>query len=300
MNWLNYHHLYYFYVIASEGGVTQATYKLKLAQSTLSAQLKQFEEVIGYRLFERKHRRLELTDVGKKVYEYAHEIFSLGEELIGSLGDFQNSLSYSIKVGVMDSVPKKISRQMVNIAAKENKARITIFEESLTSLCKKLASHEIDLILSNDKPHLEGDTARFHAKLVGNLKVSFLASKEDEHLKETLPRSLHQHPIIMPGFHSPLRFELMEHFKIKHVEPIIVAEVDDLELQKMLILDGHGVGALPLVACEEELRSGELITLSETPICHENLWIVTNHRLVHNPISKLLIEKFRPHDEFSY
>ncbi len=294
MNWLNYHHLYYFYVIATEGGVTEAAHKLKLAQSTLSAQLKQFEDVIGYKLFERRSRRLFLTDVGKKVFDYAHEIFSLGEELRDSLGNFKNSLSSSLKVGIMDSIPKKISRDLVEICVKENRARITIFEESLPSLSRMLASHEIDLILANDKPPMEGEYSKFHARLVGHLDVVFVAAPSQVHLKENLPHSLNHQAMIMPGLHSPLRAELFDHFRIKHIQPEIIAEVDDLELQKMLILDGHGFGAMPIKAVEEELASGKLINLSETPICHENLWVITNYRLVHNPLAKILVSSFRP------
>ena len=214
--------------------------------------LKQFEDVIGYKLFERRSRRLFLTDVGKKVFDYAHEIFSLGEELRESLGNFKNSLSCSLKVGIMDSIPKKISRDLVEICVKENRARITIFEESLPSLSRMLASHEIDLILANDKPPTEGEYSKFHARLVGHLDVIFVAAPVQVHLKQNLPYSLNHQAMIMPGLHSPLRAELFDHFRIKHIQPEIIAEVDDLELQKMLILDGHGFGAMPIKAVEEE------------------------------------------------
>lgn len=294
MQWLNYHHLYYFYVIASEGGVTDATKKLKLAQSTLSAQLKQFEEVIGYQLFERKSRRLHLTDVGKRVFDYAHEIFSLGEELRDSIGNFQDSLRLALRVGIMDSIPKRISRQLVQVVARENQARITIFEESLASLTAKLAAHEIDLIVSNDKPPTDGGKSKFHAKLIGEFKIVFVAHPSREDLKADFPRSLNNEPIILPGFNTPLRAELLDHLKIKHVQPIVVAEVDDVELQKMLVLDQLGFAALPLMSVTDEIQAKQLIRLSETPICHENLWLITTHRLVHNPLARLLIKTFRP------
>ena len=294
MNWLNYHHLYYFYIIAREGGVTEATHRLKLAQSTLSAQLKQFEEVVGYKLFERRSRKLFLTDVGRRVFDYAHEIFSLGEELRDSLGNLQNSMLFSLKVGIMDSIPKRISCKMVDMATKEKSSHITIIEGSLPSLSKKLAAHEIDLIIANDKPSVEKEYSRFHAKLIGDLAIVFVANPSQAHLKKNMPQSLNNQPIVMPGKQSTLRVELLEHFKIKHIQPTIIAEVDDLELQKMLILQGHGFGALARMAVEKELKSGELVQLSETPLCHENLWIITTHRLVHNPLAKLLISNFRP------
>lgn len=294
MQWLNYHHLYYFYTIATEGSVTEATKKLKLAQSTLSAQLKQFEEAIGYKVFERKNRKLLLTDVGHRIFEYAHEIFSLGEELRDSLSDFEDSLSTSVRIGIMDSIPKRLSRELVNIATRDHRAKTSITEESLSSLLSRLSEHSIDLVLANDKPPTEGKKSNFHAKLVGELKVVFVTSPERMELKRNFPRSLNDQPMVLPGDRSPLRIEILEHLKIKHIHPKVIAEVDDLELQKMLVMDGHGFTALPLMAVENELRNGELIRLSDTPICHENLWLITAHRLVHNPIAKSLLETFRP------
>lgn len=295
MQWINYHHLYYFYVIASEGGVTEATSTLKLAQSTLSAQLKQFEDVIGYKLFERKHRRLILTDVGQKVFEYAHEIFSLGSELRVSLKSFEDSLRVSLKVGVVDSVPKQISKDLfAKVYGHNSNVQVTFFEESLNSLCARLEEHEIDIILANDKPPKEGKRSQFHAKLIGELKVVFVTRSDRFLLKEDLPRSLDQQPVIMPSEKSPLHAEIMEHFRVKHIHPKIVAEVDDIELQKMLILEGYGFAALPIASVAAELNAGEMIRLSETPICHESLWLITGHRLVHNPVAKELLESFRP------
>lgn len=293
MQWLNYHHLYYFYIIASEGSVTEATEKLRLAQSTLSAQLKMFEESIGFKLFERKHRKLLLTDVGRKVFDYAHEIFSLGNELKDSLGAFEDSLRVSIKLGITDTTPKRLARKMFEIIEEQHGARTVFIEESLSSLCNRLENHEIDLILANDKPPMEGKKARFHVKLIGELNVIFVCTADFIALKEGFPRSLNNQPMIMPGIHSPLRNEVHEYFKIKHVQPLIIAEVDDLELQKMLVQDGHGFTVLPQLAVEEELQLGSFVNLSKVPICHENLWLVSNHRLVHNPIAKMLLESFR-------
>ena len=294
MQWLNYHHLYYFYIIASEGSVTLATKKLKLAQSTLSAQLKQFEDVIGYQLFERKHRKLELTDVGSRVFDYAHEIFSLGNELRDSIGQYEESLRVSLRMGIMDSIPKRLGRQVIKEVVQDHGARVSVAEESLNALCGRLERHEIDIILANDKPPTDGKKSKFHAKLIGELKVVFVGHPNQLELKRDIPRSLSSQHMIMPGEQRPLRREVTEHFKIKHIQPLVVAEVDDLELQKMLVLDGHGFTALPLMAVEQELRNGELVRLSDTPICHENLWLISGHRLVHNPIAKVLLDSFRP------
>jgi LysR family transcriptional activator of nhaA len=293
MQWLNYHHLHYFYVIATEGGVTAASKKLKLAQSTLSTQLGQFEDAIGYALFERKKRKLALTEVGQKVLDYAHEIFSLGNELRESLLD-KSAISGSIKIGVMDSVPKKISRKLFSFLNSSNPTKVHFLEESFAQLSDHLESHEIDLILANDKPAIEGKTSKFHARLIGELKVVFVARPQMASLAEDIPRSLSGQPMVLPGENNPLRYELLEHFKIKHINPKVIAEVNDVELQKNLVLDGYGFTALPIAAVEEELKEGKLVLLSQTAICHENLWLIAAHRLVHNPTAQRLLKSFRP------
>lgn len=293
MQWLNYHHLYYFYTIASEGSITGATAKLRLAQSTLSAQLKQFEETIGYQLFERKNRKLSLTDVGTRVFEYAHEIFSLGQELRDSLSDFEDSLRASLHLGVVDSIPKKLSQMLVRIASREHGAKVTISEESLPTLTARLVNHDLDLVLANDRPALEGKGSRFHAQLIGELEVCFVTTPDRLDLRRDFPSSLNGVPIVMPGEHSLLRKEIMAHLKERNVYPKVVAEVDDLELQKRLVMDGHGFSALPLVSVEEELRNGTLIRLADMALCHEKLWLISGHRLVQNPVARNLLDSFR-------
>ena len=294
MQWLNYHHLYYFYVIAGEGSIALATTRLKLAQSTLSTQLKQFEEAVGYQLFIRANRRLTLTDVGRKVFEYAHEIFSLGQELRETIDHMETSFGALIRLGIMDSVPKQLVRDLFQTVAADHQAKVVIREESLPTLCERLYSHDLDLILANDKPPTENDEGRFHAKLLGQLEVVLVSSTEPITEDAKLFKSLDSQPMIMPGSNSPLRVEISEYLKIKHINPKVVAEVDDVELQKMLVLDGHGFSALPKIAIENELKNGQLHQLMDLPICQENLWLISGHRLVHNPITKRLLNSYRP------
>ena len=86
MKWLNYHHLLYFWTVAKEGSLRRAGERLHISQPTISAQIRQLEEVLGERLFSRSTRRLTLTDPGQLVFGYAEEIFALGQELLTTLG----------------------------------------------------------------------------------------------------------------------------------------------------------------------------------------------------------------------
>ncbi len=82
MEWLNYHHLLYFWTVAREGSIAKARTSLRLAPSTISLQIRALEEALDEKLFERKGRRLVLTEIGTTVFEYADEIFGLGQELM--------------------------------------------------------------------------------------------------------------------------------------------------------------------------------------------------------------------------
>ena len=58
VEWLNYHHLLYFYTVAREGSVTKASDVLRLAQPTLSGQIRKLEEAFEEKLFVREGRNL--------------------------------------------------------------------------------------------------------------------------------------------------------------------------------------------------------------------------------------------------
>jgi len=75
MEWLNYHHLLYFWMVAREGSIARASRQLRLAQPTISGQLRALEESLGEKLFAKSGRNLALTEVGQVVYRYAEEIF---------------------------------------------------------------------------------------------------------------------------------------------------------------------------------------------------------------------------------
>ena len=73
MDWLNYHHLLYFHTVAREGSVTRASKLLRLAQPTLSGQIRKLEESLGEKLFARQGRGLTLTETGRIVFRYADD-----------------------------------------------------------------------------------------------------------------------------------------------------------------------------------------------------------------------------------
>jgi LysR family transcriptional activator of nhaA len=108
MTWLNYHHLHYFWMVAREGSIVRASAQLKLAPPTISGQIHALEEALGEKLFTRAGRHLVLTEVGRVVFRYADDIFTLGRELIDTLQGQPTGRPLRLVVGVTDVLPKLI------------------------------------------------------------------------------------------------------------------------------------------------------------------------------------------------
>ena len=150
MEWLNYHHLLYFWTVARTGGVSAASAELRLAQPTISGQLRMLEEHFGEKLFHRVGRRLELTDVGRLVYRYADEIFTIGRELTDAVRGRPTGRPLRFAVGIADQVPKLIAYRLMEPALKlPEKVRLVCQEDKPERLFAELAVHALDLVLTD-------------------------------------------------------------------------------------------------------------------------------------------------------
>ena len=153
MDWLNYHHLLYFWAVAKEGSISKACERLHLAQPTISGQLKKLEEAVGHKLYERVGRGLVLTDTGQTVFRYADEIFSIGEELKEALKGRPTDRPLHLTVGVPDSLPKMIAYRLIEPAFRlDEKVHVECREGKLQDLLGELATHSVDMVLSSSEP----------------------------------------------------------------------------------------------------------------------------------------------------
>src|SRR5262249_43457015 len=149
-NALNYHHLLYFWAVAKEGSLRQASEVLHVSQPSISAQLKQLEESLGAPLFTRTTRRLILTDTGQTVLS-AEEIFALGSALLNALRQAPGQRPPRVAVGVGDSVPTIIVRQhLIPVFELGRLVRVSCREGSLEELITQLAGHKLDVVLADE------------------------------------------------------------------------------------------------------------------------------------------------------
>jgi LysR family transcriptional activator of nhaA len=290
MQWLNYHHLYYFRVIASEGGIAKAAEKLRLGQPTLSTQLKQLEESVGKPLFERRNRKMILTDAGRSALDYANEIFRLGDEMLEVLGDRSLDNQTHLQIGALDSVPKTLLLQLVLEAYKIGPCTISILEGKGDELFRELYAHRIDLILSNYPPALEQRDV--FSKSVARLPVSVYGAPRFRGLSRSFPRSLDGKPFVLPTAHSKLRHDLNHFFKLQGIQILPVAETQDTSLQRLLASGGIGLAPLSEIAAEGAAKETGLARIGRLEGVYEEMWLVSARRKLENPIAARLVKTF--------
>ena len=179
MEWLNYHHLLYFWLTAKTGSVTQASDELRLSQSTVSTQIRALERALDEKLFRRHGRRLVPTDVGRIVFQYADEIFALGRELVDTVKDRPTGRPLRLNVGVADVLPKLVGHRLLAPAlAIGAPVRLVCIEGKPPQLLAELALHHLDVVLS-DAPAPAHVAVRAFTHLLGECELVLVATPID-------------------------------------------------------------------------------------------------------------------------
>ena len=284
MEWLNYHHLHYFWVVAKEGTIAAACEKLHLAQPTISAQLRALENAIGDKLFKRVGRNLVLTDTGRMVYRYADDIFSLGGELLDTLRGRPTGNPLRFSVGVADVLPKLVAYRLLEPALKlPETIQLVCRESTPAELLAQLAIHELDLVLS-DSPIGPDIRVRAFNHLLGECGVSIFGTKElATAYRRRFPRSLDGAPFLLPPDNTSLRRSLEQWFDSQGVRPSAVAEFDDSALLKVFGQAGAGLFAAPDVIEKEVRRQYGVRVIGRLESVRERFYAISVERKVKHP-----------------
>ncbi len=284
MDWVNYHHLLYFWVVAKEGTVTKAAEVLRLRQPTVSEQLKNLEESLGEQLFDRSRRRLTLTDSGRLVYRYADEIFRLGQELKDTLAGRPTGRPSKLRVGVSDAVPKLVLHRLLEPALRmEEPVQLVCREDKTDRLLADLSVSDLDLVLT-DAPLAGKARVRAFNHLLGECGVSFFAVADlaKAHRKE-FPASLDGAPLLLPTDNTLLRRSLDHWFDAIGVRPRVVAEFEDSALLKQFAQYGEGIFAGPSAIEHEIIDQYGVRVVGRTDHVVERFYAITVERRIKHP-----------------
>ena len=294
MNWLNYHHLYYFWMVAREGSIARAAEQLHLAHPTISKQLHQLEVSFGDRLFERVGRNLVLTEFGQTVFRFAEEIFSVGRELQDAVRGRPVGRPLKFEVGILDVIPKLIAHRLLMPAFRLTEAVHVICREGKhDELLAELAVHRLDIVFSDARVTPTASVRAFN-HLLGGCGVSFFATTElASKYRRKFPGSLTGAPLVVPTEKTAVRRDLEQWFYSKGIRPRIVGEFEDTALMKVFGQDGIGVFPAPTVIEKEVCRQYKVRVVGRTDAVREKYYAISVERRLKHPAVLAICEAAR-------
>ena len=284
MEWLNYHHLLYFWTVVREGGVSKAAQKLRLAQPTVSAQVRMLEEALGHRLLERTGRTVTLTEMGRVVHRYADDIFGIGQELMETVRGLPAGRPPQLAVGVANAVPKLIVHRLLRPAtAGEHPVHLVCREDNAEALVARLAMHALDVVIADTPapPHVR---VKVFNHLLGESATSFFAAGPlAARVRRRFPASLDGAPVLLPTSNTALRRSLDEWFDRIGVRPHVAGEFEDSALMKVFGADSGVLFPAPSVIEAEVRRQWRVQVAGRTDAVRERYYAISIERRLTHP-----------------
>lgn len=289
---LNYKHLQYFWRVAKAGGIGRASEQIHVTPQTISEQIHELEDSLGVRLFERKGRKLALTEAGQQAFDYAERIFTLGIEAEAVLRGSGSGQTLHFRVGVADVVAKPIAYRLLEPAIHIGQpVHLTVREWKLEGLLAELAIHRLDMVIA-DSPTPPGISVRAFNHRLGETGLSFFAAADrfDPDQAVVFPACLQGQPFLMPGEDTALHGRLVRWFERQGVMPELVAEFDDSALMTAFGRSGHGVFAAPSVLAEEIVRQYGVLLLGSTDEVRQEFYAISIQRRNTHPCVQAIFE----------
>jgi LysR family transcriptional activator of nhaA len=291
---LNYHHLRYFWTVATEGSLRRASEKLRVSQPSMCTQIKLLETSLGETLFRPSGRSLVLTEFGQLVYGYAEEIFTLGGEILRATKQAPGVRALRLNVGIVDSFPKLMSYEILRpVLEHQPPVRLTCHEGKLADLVSQLNTHRLDAVLS-DEPASPGMAGKVFNHLLGASEITFCAMPAlAKTLKGRFPRNLDGAPALLPTPNCSLRRDLEKWFRSAGVEPSVIAEFEDAALTKIVATAGHGFIAVPTVVASDTIERYGFLSIGRTKEVTAQFYAITAERRFTHPAILAITEHLR-------
>lgn len=291
---LNFKHLRYFWAVAANGTIARAAEILHVTPQTISGQLRELEEQVNAKLFQKSGRNLVLTDTGRLVFSYADEMFRLGDELQDVMEGRAPGADLTLTVGVAMVVPKLLAYRVLEpVLDMQDPVRLVCLEASLSDLLADLSVHKVDLVLA-DAPMSPTLNVRAYNHLLGESGISFFATRKSARkYKAKFPYSLNAAPMLMPTASSALRRSLEQWLERQEVKPLFVAEFEDRALMKAFGEAGAGVFTTPTAVEEDVIAKYGVSVIGRTDDIKERFYAISAERRIKHPAVSVITEAAR-------
>jgi LysR family transcriptional activator of nhaA len=285
---LNYHHLHYFWAVAREGNLTRAAQRLHVSQSALSTQIRQLEEQLGQPLFERRGRRLELTEAGRIALDYADTIVTAGNELVGTLRDGRRAERQVLRVGAVATLSRNFQRAFLAPVLGDPSLALALQSGSLAELLARLRAHTLDVVLSNRRVPEDAEHA-WRSRRIARQQVSLLGPPRRTAFR--FPDELADVPLLLPTRDHEFRTQFDVLCDEHGLRPTIVAEADDMAMLRVLARELDVVTLVPAVVVRDELRDGLLEEYCAIPELFEEFHAISVSRQYQPPLLRTLLAR---------
>ena len=286
----NYKHLYYFWVVAKEGGISRAADKLNMAVQTVSAQVRELERSLGCELLKPAGRGLVLTDAGMAAMKQADLIFQLGEDLPLLVRDAVSSPSVRLWVGISDGLSKLVVHRLLKPVMTETHLRLLCLEGQFNDLLGDLAIHKLDIVIS-DRPAAPNPNIKLYSHALGSSSIAWYGSPALlQKVTAEFPACLATLPVLLPTVHTASRDRLDMWFEQLGIRPRIVGEFEDSALLKTFGASGMGVFPAAEWWHENLISQYGVQRLGACEGVTEHFFAIGTEKKVQHPLVQLLLE----------
>jgi len=285
----NYRHLYYFWVVAKEGGMTHAAARLDMAVQTVSAQVRELERDLGCQLLKPAGRGLALTEAGVVALRQAEQIFQLGEMLPEQVRAAAQGPSLRLAIGIADGLAKLEVHRLLQGVIDTPGLRLLCHEGEMAELLAELAVHKLDVVLS-DHPAPFNPHFRVHSHTLGTTGMGWYAPPGWWELASAdFPASLQQVPVLLPTTHSIVRARLDQWLAQQGLRPRVAGEFEDSALLETF--GGGGLGVFPAALALEGalLQRHQARLLGACEGVEEQYYAISTERKVQHPLLRQLL-----------
>lgn len=291
---LNYRHLYYFWVVAKEGGIARAAERLDMAIQTISAQVKALEQDIGHQLLKPAGRGVVVTDAGQAVFARAEEIFQLGELIPEEAAAAASGQSVRLAVGMSDGIAKLAAHMLLKPVLETPSLKLVCHEGEVDELLAELALHRLDVVLACQAPPPNSNLRLSSERLVVS-RVDWYGPASMVHKAQidSFPACLSELPLLLPTAHAAMRGRIERWFDANRINPRVVGEFEDSALLSLFAAQGMGVFPVTALGAADLAAMRGLRLVGQSEDLHEEIHAIRSRRGLHHPLVQRILATAR-------
>lgn len=281
-----------FHAVAKHLSFTKAAETLFMTQPAVTFQIKQFEEQLHTRLFDRAQGRIALTPAGRLALDYAERILALSTELDTRLRDISGQVAGPLLIGASMTVGEYVLPQLIGkFKARYPEVVPNLFVGNSEMVQDRVAEHTLDM------GFIEGDThlSSLQIEVCCEDELQVVCAPAHPLAKEGFaqPLALTQHPYVSREAGSGTRAVVDRYLQQVGVSPEsmnVVVELGSPEALKGLVATGLGFAIMSRVIAAKELQLGQLVQVPLKPPLIRNFSVVyPNERFHSNLVTAFLL-----------